>query len=92
VGGWVYGGLLRSTSFALASGLSALILLLPQSIARAPGDVSHGLLALLMWGIAGGFVHGVGYVPVHRLWRISLGPLVAIPIMVIGGILLLSQA
>jgi len=39
-----------------------------------------------MWGIAGGFVRGVGYVPLHRVWRIVLGPLVAIPTMVTGTI------
>lgn len=87
----LHSGVLRLLSFALAVGLSALILILPQSIARAPGDVSHGLLALLMWGVAGGFVHGVGYVPVHRVWRIVLGPLVAIPIMIASLIWILAQ-
>jgi cyd operon protein YbgE len=75
----------RLLSFLLASALSVLILVYPRAVASGLSEVRHGLLALLMWGIAAGFVHGVGYTPVHRVWRLSLGPWVGWPLM-IGGI------
>jgi cyd operon protein YbgE len=72
---------IRTLSFLLAAGVSVLILVYPRFIAAAPGEIRHGLLTLMMWGVAAGFVHGVGYVPRLKLWRYLLGPLVGIPVM-----------
>ncbi len=77
----LYSGPARVLSLLLASGLSLWVLLFPSAVAQSPAQVRHGLLALAMWGIAAGFVHGVGYVPQHAVWRVLLGPLVALPLM-----------
>jgi predicted membrane protein len=84
--GPLYSGAARLFSLLLAAGLSGTILVLPTLVAGG-----HGQLSLLMWGIAAGFVHGVGYVPVYRVWRWLLGPLVAWLLMLgVGGMLLFT--
>ena len=62
-------GWMRLVSIALAIGLSVLILVYPRVVATSVSEVNHGLLTLLMWGIASGFVHGVGFVPRLTIWR-----------------------
>lgn len=84
--GVLYGSAARLFSLLLAAGLSGTILVLPTLV-----DGGHGQLSLLMWGIAAGFVHGVGYVPVYRVWRWLLGPLVGWLLMLgVGGMLLFA--
>jgi len=41
-------------------------------------------LMLCMWGIAAGFVHGVGFVPRNLILRIALGPIAAWLLMLLG--------
>ncbi|GAB4302301.1 MAG: hypothetical protein Kow0096_23690 [Thiohalomonadaceae bacterium] len=65
----------RLLSLALAVSLAVLILVHPRAIATSIGDVQHGLLTLLMWGMATGFVHGVGFVPRLWPWRLLFHPL-----------------
>lgn len=65
----------RLLSLTLAVTLAMLILIYPRAIAVSIGDVRHGLLTLLMWGIAAGFVHGVGFVPRLWPWRLLFNPL-----------------
>jgi len=86
--GLLYSGAARLLSLLLAGGLSGLILFLPHLVAE--GGVDHGLLSLLMWGIAAGFVHGVGYVPLHRIWRLLFAPLLGWGLMLVIGTLLLT--
>jgi cyd operon protein YbgE len=74
----------RSLSFVMAVALSALILIYPKAIASSATEINHGMLSLWMWGIAAGFVHGVGFVPEHWLWRIVFGPQVAWLLMSAG--------
>lgn len=78
-------GWARGLSFLLAAALSVLILVYPKALASGIADVRHGLLSLLMWGVAAGFVHGVGYTPVRPILRVLLGPYVGWPLM-LGGI------
>lgn len=83
---WIYGGAARGLSLALACGLSGLILFLPTVVFGAQGELNHTLLLLIMWGVAAGFVHGVGFVPRMPLWRLVLGPYAAWLLMA-GGCL-----
>lgn len=84
----LYGTAARLLSLLLAGVLSGVMLIAPTLLV---GDhVSHGLLTLLMWGIAAGFVHGVGYVPLHRIWRLLLGPLAGWGLMLGMGAVLLN--
>ncbi|PHX38198.1 hypothetical protein AO263_18630 [Pseudomonas sp. NZIPFR-PS5] len=53
----------RTLSVLMAVPLSLVLLIHPASMLDANGHYSHGLLMLIMWGVAGGFVHGVGFEP-----------------------------
>ena len=83
--------LLRSTralSLVLAIVLALTLTIYPLAAIGASGKPSHGLLVLLFWGIAAGFIHGVGFEPRAMLWRIAFGPWVGLSLMVIGAFLL----
>jgi cyd operon protein YbgE len=71
---------LRVVSLLLALATSGLIFTWPQALAHA----GHGLLSLVMLGVCAGFVHGVGFVPVHRIWRVAFSPWLAWPLMGVG--------
>jgi predicted membrane protein len=73
----LYGGVARALSLAIALAISVSVLAWPILVVSADGSVDHGWLTLLMWGMAAGFVHGVGFVPRNRLLRLALGPIVA---------------
>jgi cyd operon protein YbgE len=75
--GLLYSGAARALSLAMAVVISLAVLGLPKLVVSATGHVDHGWLTLLMWGMAGGFVHGVGFVPRNRVLRVLLGPIVA---------------
>jgi len=79
----------RALSMLLAGPLSLVMLLHPLALLDADGHYSHGLLALAMWGISAGFVHGVGFDPRALAWRWVFSPLVAWPLMLMGYILLI---
>jgi cyd operon protein YbgE len=74
----------RLLSLLLAVPLALLLLVHPAAVLDGEGRYSHGLLMLAMWGVAGGFVHGVGFDPYARLWRIAFGPLLAWPLSGLG--------
>ncbi|MDP3845046.1 MAG: cyd operon YbgE family protein [Pseudomonas sp.] len=74
----------RALSLLLASPLALLLLIHPAAMLDAQGHYSHNLLMLVMLGVAGGFVHGVGFDPYLRLWRLLFGPLLAWPLLALG--------
>jgi predicted membrane protein len=71
----------RALSLLTALALSGALLVMPHLVATDTMSLKHGPLSLAMWGISAGFVHGIGYVPKMRLWRFTLGPIVAWPLM-----------
>ena len=75
--GLLYGGAARALSLVMALVISLSVLGWPKLVVSANGHVDHGWLTLLMWGMAAGFVHGVGFVPRNRWLRVLLGPVVA---------------
>ncbi len=81
-------GWARALSFLLAVALSTLVLLYPRVLADLDSSVRPALLAALMWGTAGGFVHGVGFVPRHAIGRIVFHPALAWPIMIANVLML----
>lgn len=81
--GPLYAGWARALSLLAALGLSALLLAVPHVVASDSMSIDHGLLSLCLWGLSAGFVHGVGYVPVMKIWRITLGPYVGWPLMLV---------
>lgn len=82
----------RLVSMVLAIALSALILIYPRAVATSISDINHSLLTLLMWGIAIGFIHGVGFVPHMAIWRIIFNLFIGWPLMAFGIALILSQS
>lgn len=83
--GGAYATLPRMLSLLLAIAMAGMILTYPKALIHA----SHGLLSLVMLGVSAGFVHGVGFVPEHRLWRILFGPWLAWPLLAAGFLLFL---
>jgi len=77
----------RLVSLLAAIAVAGLITVYPRALVSG-AQVNHALLMLLLWGVSAGFVHGVGFVPAHRVLRLLLGPLVAWP-LIAGGLLLL---
>jgi predicted membrane protein len=74
----------------LAAGVLGLVLTLyPQAVMQGAQAPAHSALMLCMWGMAAGFVHGVGFVPHNTVLRIALGPLAAWLLMP-GGTLLMA--
>ena len=73
-------------SLLLALALTGMILTYPRALAHT----SHGMLSLTMLGICAGFIHGVGFVPETRLWRLLFGPWMAWSLMGLGLWLLLN--
>ena len=80
----------RALSLLLASPMALLLLVHPAAMLDADGSYSHSLLMLVMVGVSGGFVHGVGFVPYNRFWRLLFGPLCAWPLMLLGYAILWS--
>lgn len=80
-----YAALPRLLSLLLAIALAGMILAYPKALAH----VSHGLLSLTMLGICAGFVHGVGFIPRSKPWRVLFGPWMAWLLMSLGLWLLL---
>lgn len=82
-------GWARGISLLLASPLALVFLIHPALMLDADGHYSHGQLMFVMLGIAGGFVHGVGFDPKNRAWRILLGPEMAWILLTTGYALLI---
>ena len=74
----------RALSLLMAAPLSLVLLIHPASMLDANGHYSHSLLMLIMWGVAGGFVHGVGFEPRAMAWRVVFHPLLAWSLMALG--------
>jgi predicted membrane protein len=82
----VYGALPRFVSLGLALGLSGWMFADPRALTHA----GHGLPSLAMLGVCAGFVHGVGFVPLRKVWRIVFSPWLAWALMGLALWLMLS--
>lgn len=79
---------LRRVVLFLAIALALALTVYPPLATGGDGRAQHGALILLLWGIAAGFVSGVGFAPRHRLLRLALGPAAALSLMTVGVLLL----
>jgi cyd operon protein YbgE len=71
-------GWARGVSLVSALALMILITVLPRGLTTTDGSpINHGILALIMWGMSAGFVHGIGFVPHNAVLRAVLGPVAA---------------
>src|SRR3569833_4484877 len=71
--GWV-----RGITMDAAFVLMLLVTLIPRPLTVEDGSpIGHGTLMLIMWGLAAGFVHGIGFIPRNRILRSLHGPVLA---------------
>jgi predicted membrane protein len=71
-------GWMRGITLATAFTLMLLVTLFPRPLTVEDGSpIGHGMLMLIMWGLAAGFVHGIGFVPRNKLLHALLGPVAA---------------
>lgn len=87
---WLQRGVCRAVSLLLASPLALVLLIHPALFLDKNGHYSHGLLMLIMWGISSGFIHGVGFDPQARWWRMLFHPLLGWSFMALGFYVLLN--
>ena len=79
---------IRTASFLAAFAASLALMLFPFLLRHVPGARLHSALPIMLLGVAGAFVHGIGFVPDNRPSRILFGPACAWALM-IGGVLLM---
>jgi len=87
---WISSGAARLVSLVSAAALSLLLTLYPQAVLKDGVAPGHMALMICMWGIAAGFVHGVGFTPCNRVLRVLLGPFAAWIMMPVGLWLLMK--
>ncbi|SER23832.1 cyd operon protein YbgE [Pseudomonas sp. NFACC02] len=82
----------RALSLLMAVPLSLVLLIHPASMLNAQGHYSHSMLMLIMWGVAGGYVHGVGFEPRALAWQVVFHPLLSWAFMALGfGLWILAR-
>ncbi len=81
-------GLARGLSLLIAVVISLGLLVWPKLVVAADGSVDHRWLSMLMWGMAAGFVHGVGFIPRNRILRVILGPAAAWGVSLLAAVAL----
>jgi predicted membrane protein len=72
----------RLISLSMAVGLSATLLFAAPLFADKIQGSGRGILMLGLLGIAGGFVHGVGFVPRNIFFRFLFNPWISRILMV----------
>jgi len=82
---------IRTASFAAALATSLVLMLCPFLLRQVPEARLHSALPVMLLGVAGAFVHGVGYRPDNRLLRILFGPACAWAMMTSGTFLLFTR-
>lgn len=83
--------LLRAASLATTAVASLLMMLFPFLLRHVPGTRLHMALPIIFLGIAGAFVHGIGYQPANAWLRVLFGPVCAWVLMIGGAAILLSR-
>lgn len=71
----------RLISLAMAISLSLTLLFAAPLLAGKIQGAGRGVLMLTLLGIAGGFVHGVGFIPRHIIFRFLFNPWVSRSLM-----------
>ena len=87
---WLQWGGSRAVSLLLAIPLSLVLLIHPLLMFDTQWSYRHNLLMLIMWGVAAGYVHGVGFIPESRWLKWLTCPLLRW-MLLIGGYLILFK-
>jgi predicted membrane protein len=81
---------IRAASLFVAMTVSLALMVFPFLLRHVPGTRLHSALPIMLLGVAGAFVHGIGFMPDNRVLRVLLGPVCAWMLMVGGALLMLS--
>jgi cyd operon protein YbgE len=81
---WLQRGYCRAVSLLLATPLTLIFLIHPAAMLTADGHYNHRLIMLSMLGISSGFIHGVGFDPISRLWKTLFHPVAGWLLMGLG--------
>jgi predicted membrane protein len=81
-------GVVRAASFTAALAASLALMLFPFLLRGVPETRLHAALPLMLLGVAGAFVHGVGFLPDNRLLRFLFGPTCAWTLMAGSALLM----
>ncbi len=79
----------RALSLAVAAGISLTLMLFPFVLREVPGARLHLGLPILMLGVAGAFVHGIGFSPDNRFLKVLFGPFGAWTLIAAGAVVLM---
>ena len=82
--GWLQRGYSRAVSLLLATPLTLIFLIHPAAMLTADGHYNHRLIMLTMLGISSGFIHGVGFDPISKVWKILFHPVAGWLLMGLG--------
>ncbi|MDK2779102.1 MAG: cyd operon YbgE family protein [Pseudomonadota bacterium] len=82
--GPLYAGWARMLSLLVALALSGMLMFTRHDAWVSYPVLDRTLLGLTFWGIIAGYIHGVGYVPVWKIWRYIFSPYVAWPLLLTG--------
>jgi predicted membrane protein len=83
--------MIRAASVIAAITASLTLMLFPFVLHHVPAARLHSALPILMFGVAGAFVHGIGYTADNRLLRILFGPTCAWSMILTGAALLFAE-
>ena len=81
---WLRRGYSRAVSLLLATPLTLLLLIHPAAMLTSDGHYSHRLIMLSMLGISSGFIHGVGFDPISKVWKTLFHPVAGWLLMGLG--------
>jgi predicted membrane protein len=85
-----WGRVIRTASLTAALAASLMLMLFPFLLRHIPAARLHSALPVMLLGVAGAFVHGIGYTPDNKLLRILFGPGCAWALMIGGALLMLA--
>ena len=80
--------LARTVSLGAALIISAVLMLYPYALGTKMTPMLHTALPLMMLGVAGAFVHGMGFRPNANALAVLFSPVAAWPLMALGLALL----
>ena len=80
--------LARTVSLGAALIISAVLMLYPYALGTKMTPMLHTALPLMMLGVAGAFVHGMGFRQNARALAVLFSPIAAWPLILIGLALL----
>ncbi|MFC1234048.1 cyd operon protein YbgE [Vibrio sp. F74] len=74
--------LFRALSFLLAIGHAGLLMWDPNQYSNAIGGFNAVIGPLFLWAICSGVIFGVGFTPIHIVWKAFFSPYISFVILI----------